>query len=103
MVCQMLIGVRGEVINVTRTVIMSFLAATLVLAQEKNTHHPANHFVRPLVAATHISQSELPRTFAATDVRVLGDLDYGQTSGPVGYSANPPYRAFAFNAFGGET
>jgi hypothetical protein len=82
---------------------MICLASTLVLAQEKNTRHRVQHFSHPLVAATQINRSELPQSYAAPDVKVLGDLDYGQTSAPVAYSATPLYRAFIFSAFGGET
>jgi hypothetical protein len=85
-----------------KVVIMSCLTATIIFAQEKTTHHRVHHFSRPLIAATQISPSELPRTYAARDVKILGDLDYGQSSGPVAYSATPTYRAFVFSAFGGE-
>ena len=86
-----------------KVVIISCLAVTFISAQEKTTHHGAQHFSRPLIAVTHVSPSELPRTYSARDVKILGDLDYGQSSGPVVYSASPTYRAFVFSAFGGET
>lgn len=84
-----------------RTVIMSCLAATLILAQEKTTNHRVQHFSHSLVASAQ--SSGLPLVYSARDVKVLGDLDYGQTSRPVVYSARPTYRAFVFSAFGGET
>lgn len=34
--------------------------------------------------------------YAPTDVKILGVLNYGQTSGPVEYSDTPQYRAFLF-------
>jgi hypothetical protein len=37
------------------------------------------------------------------DVKVLGDLDYGQTSDPVEYSSTPRYRAFVFPGNSGDT
>ena len=85
----------------TRTIIMTFLTATLVLAQEKNTRLGL-HSSHNLVAAARIAEAGFPATYAAADVKVLGDLDYGQSSGPVVYSARPAYRAFVFSAFGGE-
>jgi hypothetical protein len=37
-----------------------------------------------------------------SDVKVVGALDYGQSSDPVDYSGNPPYSAFVFSANGGD-
>lgn len=37
-------------------------------------------------------------TFQPSEVKIVGDLDYGQTSDPVEYTDNPPYRAFVFTA-----
>lgn len=36
-------------------------------------------------------------TYQPADVKIVGDLDYGQTSDPVEYTATPRYRAFVFN------
>jgi hypothetical protein len=82
-----------------RTIIITCLAATFALAQEKTTNRQIQHFSHSLVASTKIS----PLVYSARDVKVLGDLDYEQTSRPVVYSARPRYSAFVFSAFGGET
>src|SRR5437762_2183729 len=37
-------------------------------------------------------------TYQPTDVKIVGDLDYGQTSDPVEYTDTPRYRAFVFTA-----
>jgi hypothetical protein len=37
-------------------------------------------------------------TFQPADVKIVGDLDYGQTSDPVEYTDSPRYRAFVFTA-----
>src|SRR5437763_7887574 len=37
-------------------------------------------------------------TFQPSEVKIVGDLDYGQTSDPVEYTDNPRYRAFVFSA-----
>jgi hypothetical protein len=37
-------------------------------------------------------------TYQPADVKIVGDLDYGQTSDPVEYTNSPRYRAFVFNA-----
>src|SRR5438132_14194887 len=49
------------------------------------------------------SGSEGSSTYSARDVKVLGDLEFGKRSEAVDYSDRPPYRAFVFSAFGGET
>lgn len=36
-------------------------------------------------------------TYPPEEVKIVGDLDYGQTSEPVEYTATPGYRAFVFN------
>lgn len=88
---------------VIRSAILVFLIAALGLAQEKNTSKHVQHFSRPVFAGGQIGRNEVPHIYAAREVRVLGDLEYGQTSEPVMYSAKPPYSAFVFSAFGGET
>lgn len=37
-------------------------------------------------------------TFQPADVKIVGDLEYGQTSDPVEYTDSPRYRAFVFTA-----
>ncbi|MDQ6760383.1 MAG: hypothetical protein M3Z32_11050 [Acidobacteriota bacterium] len=41
-------------------------------------------------------------TFPQTEIKVLGSIDYGQTSAPVRYTGSPKYRAFEFNAKPGD-
>jgi hypothetical protein len=41
-------------------------------------------------------------SFKPDDVKILGDLDYGQSSGPVEYSGTPRYAAFIFTAKAGD-
>lgn len=36
-------------------------------------------------------------TFQPAEVKIVGDLDYGQTSDPIEYTDTPRYRAFVFN------
>ena len=90
---------------VRTTIIIGIFAAAIGLAQEKTTpHHRVLHSSNILLASAKVSQAgSLPHTYSAKEVRVLGDLDYGQASAPVAYSATPTYRAFVFSAFGGET
>lgn len=40
--------------------------------------------------------------FPPDDVKILGDLSYGQTSQPAACSTKPPYRAFVFSGKGGD-
>jgi hypothetical protein len=41
-------------------------------------------------------------TFPQSEVKVIGPIDYGETSAPVRYSSPPRYRAFEFNAKPGD-
>jgi len=41
-------------------------------------------------------------TYTPDDVKVLGALDYGQSSDAVEYSGTPKYDAFVFNGNGGD-
>jgi hypothetical protein len=41
-------------------------------------------------------------TIPRADVRVLGSIDYGQTSAPARLAAHPPYSAYSFNGRGGD-
>jgi hypothetical protein len=36
-------------------------------------------------------------TYQPAEVKIVGDLEYGQTSNPVEYTDTPRYRAFVFN------
>ena len=74
----------------------------LAAAQEKNTIR-AQGSSEAISVAMPLSECGAACTYAPADVKVLGDLDYGQTSDSVDYSAKPPYRAFVFSAFGGDS
>ena len=52
-----------------------------------------------LLLATILAFAE---TIAPSDVNVLGDLDYGQTSDPVQYTGSQRFNAFLFPAKGGD-
>lgn len=41
-------------------------------------------------------------SFKPDDVKILGDLEYGQSSEPVEYSGTPRYAAFIFTAKAGD-
>ena len=41
-------------------------------------------------------------TFQPDDVKILGDLEYGQSSGVVDYSPTPRFSAFLFSGLGGD-
>lgn len=86
-----------------KVLIMSCIAASFLTAQEKATRGGSRDFTHHLLATTAVTQSAYPFTYAARDVRILGDLDFGKNSGFVPYSMRPPYSAFVFSAFGGET
>ena len=45
----------------------------------------------------------IAETFPAAEVRIVGSIDYGETSAPVAYASPPRYRAFAFNGRPGDT
>jgi len=79
-----------------KAVILGCLAAMLAMAQEKTTDRRAAQRSQLVTAAKPVS-------YISDDVRVLGDLDYGQSSGWVSYSPSPHYSAFVFSAYGGES
>ena len=71
-----------------KTLLLSCLAATFVVAQEK-------------IPNTSVSRVA-PHTYAPKQVKVLGDLDDGRPGHSV-YTTRPaPYRAFVFSAYGGQ-
>jgi hypothetical protein len=41
-------------------------------------------------------------SYASADMKILGVLNYGQTSQPVDYSETPEYRAFVFSGHGND-
>ena len=44
----------------------------------------------------------LAQSIAPADVEIAGDIEYGQTSPPIEYSAKPMYRALVFTGMGGD-
>jgi len=72
-------------------------------AQEKTTDQSLQKPSQVVKETTHILEGGSTGGYMPTDVKILGDLDYGQTSGPVTYSTSPRYRAFVFSGYGGET
>jgi hypothetical protein len=44
----------------------------------------------------------LGATLDPADVKIVGSLEYGQTSDPVDYTGTPKYSAFVFNGNGGD-
>jgi hypothetical protein len=54
-----------------------------------------------LLAGAERSSAQAERvSYAPSDVKILGVLNYGQTSQPVEYSEAPEYRAFVFSGHG---
>jgi hypothetical protein len=70
-----------------KTLIIGFMAAMFAGAQEK---------------PTGILTSIPPRSYSPAQVRVLGDVEYGQVKTSASYSAGPRYRAFVFTGYGGD-
>ena len=68
-----------------KALVLNCLLALLGAAQEEPTRRQ--------------SQKE---GYRPADVKVLGDLNYGQSSGEVLCSVSPPYNAFVFNGNGGD-
>lgn len=85
-----------------KLVILGFLMAMLVVAQEKTTNPRASRSSELVTAAKNVSQRGTPVSYVPDDVRILGDLEDGQNSGWVNYSPTPHYSAFVFSAYGGE-
>ena len=85
-----------------KAVILGCLAAVLVSAQEKTTDRRASQSSALLTVSKNVSEHIPPVTYVSDDVRILGDLEYGRSSGWVNYSPTPHYSAFVFNAYGGE-
>lgn len=81
-------------------VIFGVFMAMAAVAQEKGSV-PRAPEASPLVCVASIINKGQPAVnYGPSDVQILGDLDYGQTSKPVAYSAKPPYRAFVFSGYG---
>jgi hypothetical protein len=73
----------------------------LAVAQEKTTDQSVRQSSE--VVTAELKKGGQPVSYVPSDVKILGALDYGQTSDSVDYSASPPYCAFIFNGYGGET
>jgi hypothetical protein len=59
--------------------------------------------MRRFVVCTFLFAAGLvAESFQPADVKVMGDLQYGQTSSAVECSSASPYYAFVFNGKGGE-
>lgn len=43
-----------------------------------------------------------PQSYSPAQVRVLGDVEYGQSKTAARYAAGPRYRAFVFSGYGGD-
>jgi hypothetical protein len=67
-----------------KVVVLTLLATSLVSGVEKS------------------AASSEQIAYVASDVKVVGVLRYGQTSGPVAYSDTPQYRAFVFEGHGND-
>jgi hypothetical protein len=72
-----------------KIVVLSVLATLLVSGAEKSAASPEQ------TAPQQIS-------YAPSDVKILGVLNYGQKSAPVEYSDTPRYRAFVFEGQGND-
>lgn len=84
-----------------KCIILACIGVILACGQERNALRP-NRAVHAIQGAALLPKIEVPTSYSPADVKVLGDLDYGKRSRAVFCSANPPYRAFVFSAFGGE-
>jgi hypothetical protein len=70
-----------------KSLILGCLAAMVAVAQEK---------------PTGIFASIAPQSYSPAQVRVLGDVEYGQSKTAARYAAGPRYRAFVFSGYGGD-
>jgi len=95
-----LLYLKRGVKAVKRHVFFACLATMLAVAQEKTTD-PSLPQSSELVS-TELRKGGLPVSYVPSDVKVLGALDYGQTSDAVDYTASPPYWSFVFSGYGGE-
>ena len=80
--------------RVKKILFISSLAMVMAVAQDTTGRQPN--------IGTE-TQNANDRSYAPRDVKILGDLDFGQESKTVEYSNSPKYRAFVFSAFGGQT
>jgi len=73
----------------------------LAVGQERTTDPPARQSSELVSAVLPLARST-PVTYTPADVKILGALDYGQTSDSIEWSASPHFRAFVFSGYGGE-
>jgi hypothetical protein len=78
---------RGKGNSLKKSLILGCLAAMVAVAQEK---------------PTGIFASIAPQSYSPAQVRVLGDVEYGQSKTAARYAAGPRYRAFVFSGYGGD-
>ena len=81
--------------KVQKVLFICSIAMTMAFAQEDTSGRRQDE--------TTGAQTANTSTYSPRQVKIIGNLDFGQASTPVEYSNNPPYRAFVFSAFGGET
>ena len=88
--------VHGGFKEVKRGIILACLALFSLAGQERTT--------RSRVPATNVNResSVSQVSYQPDDVKILGDLNYGQSSGWVTCGASPRYHAFVFNGYGGD-
>ena len=85
-----------------KRVIFGCFATMWAAAQEKTTDRPVQPPSALVSSVTQLRKGGLPVSYVPSDVKVLGALDYGQTSGSVNSSTSPRYCAFVFSGYGGE-
>jgi hypothetical protein len=74
----------------------------LALGQERTTVPTARQYSALVSAVLPLTSSAPPVTYAPADVKILGALDYGETSDSIEWSASPHFRAVVFSGYGGE-
>lgn len=77
--------------------IFSLLTVAAAMAQEKSA-------VKQLATASPVTtlQRHVTVSYSPADVKVLGDVDYGQTLQSWDRPGGPRYRAFVFSGYGGD-
>lgn len=95
-VVQML-RIRGmyNLPSIFTALIVCFVTA-IGIAQENPTAQPARFSQVPNGAPP------IARTYDPTQVKVLGDIEYGESKAVPVFSPGAPYRAFVFSGYGGD-
>jgi|SRR5579862_4106209 len=81
--------------RVQKVLFICGIAMTMAFAQEDTSGREPHD--------TTEAQSANSSQYSPREVKIIGNLDFGQASTTVEYSNQPRYRAFVFSAFGGET